>query len=57
MDSIYVPLKTIEYNPVTGEIIKTDTGKNTSELLIENYKDISSKEIFDGEINEFLWKS
>ncbi|CAK74527.1 unnamed protein product (macronuclear) [Paramecium tetraurelia] len=49
VDSVYVQLKTIEYDPVTGEIIKSKDGVIITNLMSEQWND------FTGEVNEFIW--
>ncbi|CAK74528.1 unnamed protein product (macronuclear) [Paramecium tetraurelia] len=49
VDSVYVQLKTIEYDPVTGEIIKSKDGITITNLMSEQWND------FTGEVNEFIW--
>ncbi|CAK74512.1 unnamed protein product (macronuclear) [Paramecium tetraurelia] len=49
VDSVYVQLKTIEYDPVTGESIKSKDGVTITNLMSEQWND------FTGEVNEFIW--
>ncbi|CAD8120542.1 unnamed protein product [Paramecium sonneborni] len=49
LDSVYVQLKTIEYDPVTGEIIKSKDGVIITQLMSEQQDD------YGGEVNEFIW--
>ncbi|CAD8072803.1 unnamed protein product [Paramecium sonneborni] len=50
IDSIYVSVKTIEFDPISGEIKKTQKGQQISQLL----DDVQNN--FDGEVNEFIWR-
>ncbi|CAD8122656.1 unnamed protein product [Paramecium sonneborni] len=49
IDSIYVSVKTIEYDPISGNIKKTQEDQIISELLNDD------KDNFKGEVNEFIW--
>ncbi|CAD8113161.1 unnamed protein product [Paramecium sonneborni] len=49
VDSVYVQLMTIEYDPVSGQSIKTNDNIETSFLMADRWDD------FTGEINEFIW--
>ncbi|CAD8113818.1 unnamed protein product [Paramecium primaurelia] len=49
IDSVYIQLTTIEYNPITGEIIKFQDNVIETKLMSEQYND------FQGEVNEFIW--
>ncbi|CAK74524.1 unnamed protein product (macronuclear) [Paramecium tetraurelia] len=49
VDSVYVQLKTIEYDPVTGQSIKSKDGVTITNLMSEQWND------FTGEVNEFIW--
>ncbi|CAD8165611.1 unnamed protein product [Paramecium octaurelia] len=49
VDSVYVQVKTIEYDPVTGESIKSKDGLTITNLMCEQWND------FTGEVNEFIW--
>ncbi|CAD8109121.1 unnamed protein product [Paramecium sonneborni] len=49
IDSIYVSVKTIEFDPICGDIKKTQQGQQISQLLNDALNN------FDGEKNEFIW--
>ncbi|CAD8100903.1 unnamed protein product [Paramecium primaurelia] len=55
LDSIYIPLNTQEINPFTGQIQKTSSGKDSSELLIEDQKENKQAER-EGEVNQFIYE-
>ncbi|CAD8100388.1 unnamed protein product [Paramecium sonneborni] len=49
VDSVYVQLHTIEYDPITGENILSE-GKQTTQLMVQQWNDPN------GEVNEFIWE-
>ncbi|CAD8165613.1 unnamed protein product [Paramecium octaurelia] len=49
VDSVYVQVKTIEYDPVTGASIKSKDEVAITNLMCEQWND------FTGEVNEFIW--
>ncbi|CAD8182991.1 unnamed protein product [Paramecium pentaurelia] len=49
VDSVYVQLTTIEYDPISGQIIKSNDNEIRTKLLSEQQND------FKGEVNEFIW--
>ncbi|CAD8102380.1 unnamed protein product [Paramecium sonneborni] len=49
IDSVYVQLNTIEYDPITGQKVLHD-GKETTYLIKEQWDDS------EGEVNEFIWE-
>ncbi|CAK64563.1 unnamed protein product (macronuclear) [Paramecium tetraurelia] len=55
LDSVYIPLKTQEVNPVTGQVQNTISGSQFSELLVEDVKQ-NNKEEREGEVNQFIYE-
>ncbi|CAD8099382.1 unnamed protein product [Paramecium sonneborni] len=49
IDSVYIQLQTIEYDPSTGLSVKTNDNIEISQLMADKWNDYS------GEVNEFIW--
>ncbi|CAD8114051.1 unnamed protein product [Paramecium primaurelia] len=54
VDSVYIPLKTQEINPVTGQVQNTLSGQTFSELLVEEVRQ-NKIEGREGEVNQFIY--
>ncbi|CAD8130201.1 unnamed protein product [Paramecium sonneborni] len=55
LDSVYIPLKTQEFNPFTGLIQEIATDQSISFLLVEKIKQ-NQKNGMEGEVNQFIYE-
>ncbi|CAD8180877.1 unnamed protein product [Paramecium octaurelia] len=49
VDSVYVQLTTIEYDPISGEIVNYNNEAKLTKLMCAQWN------AFEGEVNEFIW--